>query len=114
MYQTDFERAATVVCQQLPEEEGVEFMKRFPRHSAMSFGDALTHPGYNDVPVAWMFCEEDRTIIPSVQQGSIDLIEKASGNKVEVTRVASDHCPPVSNIQATVDWICGVAKKYGA
>lgn len=112
MSQVDFERAASIVCQQLPQAEGVAFMKSFPKHSAISFGDPLTYAGYKDVPVAWLLCEEDRCIIPSVQQNSIDLIEKVSGNKVEVTKAAFDHVPPESNAQGTVDWICGYAKKF--
>ena len=86
-------------------------MKRFVHHSAISFTGELTYPGYKDVPVSYLFCENDKCIPPSVQQKGIDMIEEASGNKVDVTRINNDHCPSISAPEKVIDWFVSVAEK---
>jgi hypothetical protein len=86
-----------------PYEKALVWAKRFGQHSAPSFGGKLTYPGYNDVPVSYMFCENDLCVRPSAQQAGIDNIEKSSGRKVDVYRYPVDHIPYLSAIESVVD-----------
>jgi hypothetical protein len=90
----------------------VAWIKRFPAHSATSFVNELTHAGYKDVDVAWLFCEKDLVIPPAVQQTAIDMIERESGRKVDVASIPRDHCPIAGYPDEVADWIVTVAGKY--
>lgn len=41
-------------------------------------------------------CEADKVIPLESQRGMVDMIEKESGNKVDVHLINSGHCPNVS------------------
>jgi hypothetical protein len=87
-----------------PDEVGLKWAKRFGRHSAISFAGKLSYQGYKDVPVSYMFCEEDLCVTPAMQQAGIDFIEKASGRKVDVYRYPLDHIPYLSGgVDSVVD-----------
>jgi hypothetical protein len=97
----------------LSPEEGTKWAKIFLEHSSISFANELKYAGYNDVPTSWLFCEDDKTIKPEVQQIAIDRIEQSSGRKVDVTRKFYDHVPIVTNVEGAVDWIVSVVEKGG-
>jgi hypothetical protein len=103
--------SAPICFSDLPVEEGVAWMKKFPRHSAVSFGSELTHAGYKDIPVSWLLCEEDLCVPEKNQRETIGLIERVSGKEVDVTSIKTGHCPPASAPQKVVDWILEVAGK---
>jgi hypothetical protein len=84
-------------------EKALVWVKRFGQHSGPSFGGKLTYPGYNDVAVSYMFCENDKCVIPEAQQAGIDTIEKSSGRKVDVYRYPVDHIPYFSAIETVID-----------
>ena len=86
-------------------------MKKFPRHSAVCFGSELTYAGYKDIPASWLLCEEDLCIPAENQREAIELIEKVSGRKVDVTSIQTGHIPPVSAPEKVIDWILDVAGK---
>lgn len=86
-------------------------MKKFPHHSAVSFAGELTYAGYKDIPVSYLLCEEDLCIPVNIQRQGIDLIEKVSGKKVDVTSIKAGHCPTESAPQKVIDWILDVARK---
>src|SRR3954453_23601697 len=109
MYHDEPEMTAQVCFNSLSTAEGTAWVKKFSRHSALSFAGELTYPGYKDVPIFWLFCEEDRCVVTSVQKAAIDMIEKERGKKVDVTSIKCDHCPNVSATQETIDWILKVA-----
>jgi len=104
-------QAATKACQMLPPKEGEATVRGFAKHSAQSFATELTHAGYKDIPVSYLLCEIDLTIPPELQQNMIDLIEEASGRKVDVTSLQADHCPNLSAEKETIDWALSIAKK---
>jgi hypothetical protein len=87
----------------VPYEQALVWAKRFGQHSTSSFAGKLTYPGYNEVPVSYMFCEQDLCVIPKAQQASIDTIEKSSGRKVDVYRYALGHIPYFSGVESVVD-----------
>jgi hypothetical protein len=102
---------AKYVFSDLQPTEGIELVKTFGEHSAVSFTNSLTHAGYKDVPASYLFCEDDECVVPAAQQKGIDLIERVSGKKVDVTRIKSDHCPNVSHPEKVVDWFVGLIEK---
>lgn len=62
-------------------------------HSVVSYAGPLTYPAWKDVAVSYFFCENDLIIPPEGQQGGIDLIERESGQKVDVHRLKAGHVP---------------------
>ena len=62
------------------------------------------------VALAWLFCEKDLLIWPKSQQRLIDMMEKASGKTVAVTKVAGDHAPMFSVKEAVVEWVVGLTE----
>jgi hypothetical protein len=105
--------SAEFIFSDLPLAEGVEWVKTFAEHSAISFSNELTYAGYKDVPASYLFCETDKCILPAAQQRGIDIIEGASGKKVDVTRIQSGHCPNVSHPEKVVDWFVALIEKSG-
>ncbi|KAI1114234.1 alpha/beta-hydrolase [Nemania sp. NC0429] len=110
-YYPDLTHAAEIVFSDLPLEEGKQWAAKMVKHSAASFLDNLTYGGYGDVPVSYFVGEGDRSIGPATQRSQIEMIERVSGNKVDVTTANTDHVPPISHPQAVVDYILGVARK---
>ncbi|KIW18350.1 hypothetical protein PV08_02638 [Exophiala spinifera] len=90
------EESAKLTFSDLPPEVGVDWVKKMPLHSAPSFAGKLTHPGYKYVPVSWIFCEDDLILVPEFQRNCIEMIERESGNKVEVHNLKAGHCPNAS------------------
>jgi hypothetical protein len=95
------------------EEEGIEWCKKFTQHSARSFADELTYAGYKDVPVSWLLTENDKAVLPHIQQTSIRIIEDSSGQKVDVTKIPFGHMPHVSAPELVVNWMVGLVEKGG-
>lgn len=62
--------------------------------------------------MSYLLCEEDQLIPPKNQRDGIEIIEKASGNKVDVTVVKVGHCPNITAEQEVVDWIVQEAGKH--
>ena len=70
LFHTDFTATAAMCFNSLSPEEGLKQAQTFERHSSVCFMDALSYPGYKDVPVSWFFCEDDKCVTPEVQQVS--------------------------------------------
>ncbi|MCJ1384566.1 hypothetical protein MMC17_007683 [Xylographa soralifera] len=104
-------RSAAISFSDLPKQEAEACVKKFVRHSAVSFANEVTYAGYKDIPVSWLLCEDDLGIPPETQKEAIELIEKESGEQVDVTSIKSGHCPNVSNPQEVIHWILDVARK---
>lgn len=100
---------AAVCLNHLSPEEGEAWIKKFPKHSAISFACELTYAGYKDAPSSYLLCEEDLCILPNIQRAGIKMIEEESGNKVNVTSIRADHCPNITSTQQVVDWIVNIA-----
>ncbi|KAF2475686.1 alpha/beta-hydrolase [Lindgomyces ingoldianus] len=111
MYHVDFNTSAELIFSDLPLEQGIALAKSFLKHSSASFVGELTYPGYKDAPVSYLFCEGDKCVPPAVQQAMIDMVEKESCNKVDVTRINADHVPNQSAPARVVDWIIKCVEK---
>ncbi|RWA11421.1 hypothetical protein EKO27_g3676 [Xylaria grammica] len=103
---------AKVVFSDISLEEGKYWARKLVKHSAASFASKLTYAGYNDVPVSYLVAEDDQSIAPATQKSQIEMIERTSGNKVDVSSVNSGHVPPVSHPQHVIDWVLSVAQKF--
>jgi hypothetical protein len=100
----------------LSPETGLALMDKFSIHSAVSFTNPLTHAGYTDIPVSYLFCEIDQVIPPEFQQKGIEIIEaaKAAGEtkgEVDITTLHAGHVPHISRPEETVAWIESVVAK---
>lgn len=93
MVQPTPEENAKIVFYDIPEEQAIEWGREMDLHSSTSYAGPLTYPAWNDVAVSYFFCENDTIIPPQAQQGGIDLIEKESGQKVDVHRLNAGHAP---------------------
>lgn len=114
MSQSQPDKTAAIIMQTIPLEEATDWVKKFPKHSAVSFTDNLTYAGFKDIPVSYLYCEVDRCIPANIQQAEIEMMEKESGHKVHVTRIKADHCPNLTAMQETVDWIVDLGARYTA
>ena len=73
LYHTDPSVTAKLCFNSHSPEKGFQLAKdsvAAGKHSSICFGDALTHPGYKDVPASWFFCEDDVCVSVEVQQVS--------------------------------------------
>lgn len=86
-------------------EQGI---KGLARHSAVSFGDALRYPGYKYVPVSFLVCEHDQAVPVEAQREEIAMMERESGNPVDVTTITTGHCPHISAPSQVVSWVAGL------
>ncbi|KAJ9607742.1 hypothetical protein H2200_007820 [Cladophialophora chaetospira] len=101
------EESAKLTFSDMPLEEGMEWVKKMPYHSAPSFEGQLTYPGYNNIPVSFIFCDKDVILPPEFQTSVIESIEKESGKKVDVHHLNIGHCP---NVSAPTELAAVVAK----
>lgn len=95
----------------LPLEEARRWQERFALHSAVSFTNPLTHAGYKDVPVSYLICEDDLVIPAEVQRKEIEMVERETGNKVDVTSIKASHAPTASVPDQVLAWILDLARK---
>ncbi|KAI8714875.1 AB hydrolase-1 domain-containing protein [Fusarium sp. LHS14.1] len=113
-YYPDIPKLAELSFSNMPKDEGEFWAAKLVKHSSTSFANLLTYAGFKDVPVSYLLCENDRAISPLVQRAGIEMIEKESGNKVDVKSIAGDHVAPLSSKTEVVDWIVGVAECMGS
>ncbi|KAL7627041.1 hypothetical protein AAE478_003817 [Parahypoxylon ruwenzoriense] len=112
-YFTDIPTAAALIFSGLPNKEEAEAQtKGFLSHSAANFSSKLTHPSYKDVPMSYLFCEKNQIIPAKYQRSRIEIIERESGKKVDITSVNAGHCPQVTAPQKVIDWILLAAAKH--
>ncbi|EWZ83528.1 hypothetical protein FOCG_16929 [Fusarium oxysporum f. sp. radicis-lycopersici 26381] len=101
---------ATHTFSDLPFDEAFELAKQMPEHSTPSFREPLTYPGYNDVEVHYIVCEQDQIIPPQFQRGMIEAVKTSSGREVTAHSFDSGHVPTVSqpdNVSKVVKEIIG-------
>lgn len=108
---TDPAHAASLIAAEVPAEEGERLTRELTYHSSISFTNPLTYAGYKDVAVSYLLCEKDIAIPHESQTDMIELVERESGNKVDVTRIQAGHAPNLTAFGEVVDWIVGMAEK---
>ncbi|KAJ4183664.1 hypothetical protein NW755_009698 [Fusarium falciforme] len=113
-YYPDIPKVAELSFSNMPKDKGEFWAAKLAKHSSTSFANPLTYAGFKDVPVSYLVCENDRAISPRVQRAGIEMIEKESGNRVDVTSILGDHVAPLSSKIEVVDWIVGVAERMSS
>lgn len=111
---TDPAQAARLIAAEIPVEEGERLTKQLAYHSSTSFTNPLTYAGYKDVAVSYLLCEKDNSIPHESQTDMIELVERESGNKVDVTRIQAGHAPNLTAFKDVVNWIVGMSEKAAA
>jgi len=109
MFQDNISQSAALCFSDIPQEEGELWAEKFGCHSSASFANELTYAGYKDVPVSYLLCEDDLVVPAKNQREEIALIEKESGNMVDVTSIKAGHCPNVSMPETVINWIALLA-----
>jgi pimeloyl-ACP methyl ester carboxylesterase len=90
------EHNAPITFSDLPPERALEMSRQMPDHSTPSFREKLTYPGYSDVQVHYVVCEEDKLILPEHQKGMIEFVKGFTGKDVVVHKLQSGHVPTTS------------------
>ncbi|PNP73414.1 hypothetical protein FNYG_13241 [Fusarium nygamai] len=104
----NLEDNAPLTFSDLPAEESLAWAKEMPDHSTASFKEQLTYPGYNDVEVHYIVCEEDKIIPPEHQYGMIEFLRSSTGNEVKVHKLNSGHAPNASKPDNLAQIIKGI------
>ncbi|KAJ7459986.1 Alpha/beta hydrolase fold-1 [Mycena galericulata] len=86
------EKLAPFVCSDLPPDQQQAVTDKFSSHSAISFAQPVTYTPYKDMPVSYIFCENDKVIPPEAQDKIIAAMEsEMGGRKVDRISVKADH-----------------------
>ena len=76
----------------MPPEEALSWASKMREHAAASFGQKLTYAAYKDIPVSYLFCEEDKGVIPEIQNKIVTAMESVmGGTSVDRHSVKSGH-----------------------
>ncbi|KAJ7466824.1 Alpha/beta hydrolase fold-1, partial [Mycena galericulata] len=88
----DIQKLAPVVCSDLSPDQQLAVANKFSSHSAISFGQPVTYAPYKDIPVSYIFCENDQLIDPAMQNKIIATMEsEMGGRKVDRISAKADH-----------------------
>ncbi|KAF5686886.1 hypothetical protein FDENT_5613 [Fusarium denticulatum] len=87
---------ASINFSDLPKVEALTYAKQMTAHSALSFAGPLHNAGYLNIPVAYIVCEKDISVLPVVQRSVIDMMSEESGREVITFSCDSGHFPTVS------------------
>ncbi|CEI61597.1 hypothetical protein FVEN_g9320 [Fusarium venenatum] len=97
----DVEANSSLTFSDLPAEQALELAKQMEDHSTPSFKEKLTYPGYNDVEVHYVVCEQDKVIPPQFQRLMIEGVKASTGRDVTVYTLESGHVPVTSQPENT-------------
>lgn len=78
-------------------------------HPASAQCAAVTHEAYRDVPVTYLFCENDQGLPIEAQKMMVGLVE-AQGVKVDYETCSAGHSPFLSMPDKLAEIICKVAQ----
>ncbi|KAJ7631495.1 Alpha/Beta hydrolase protein [Mycena rosella] len=101
---TDASKCGHISFSDLPPEEAVIWAAKLTPHSAISFAQKLTYAAYKDIPVSYLFCEDDKLVTPEQQNKIIAGLESEMGGKtVDRHPVKAGHAVNVSQPKTVVD-----------
>lgn len=84
------------------QEKAVTHLKRFSPQSARCFTDKMTYDAFRHIPVSYILCELDNTLLPWWQERRIEFLKSArSDGEVHVVRFKTGHCPNITEPEAT-------------
>ncbi|KAJ7797023.1 Alpha/Beta hydrolase protein [Mycena olivaceomarginata] len=95
--------ATAVGFSNLPAEEAQKWAATMEDHSAESFEQKLTYAAYKAIPILYLFCEDDKLMLPELQNKLIAGLEgEMGGQKVDRHSVKSGHAIHASQPKAMV------------
>lgn len=107
---TDATDDGTATFSDLPADEARQHRKKMDRfHSRFSFEDKLTYPGYRDVEVHYVLCEQDLVLDKATQLRLIESLQRYIGRGVTVHPLAAGHVPFVSRPKETLQVLQKIA-----
>ncbi|KAF7344356.1 Alpha/beta-hydrolase [Mycena sanguinolenta] len=76
----------------MPPEDASVWASKMREHVAASFCQKLTYAAYKDIPVSYLLCEEDKAVIPEMQNQIIaDMESVMGGTSVDRHPVKAGH-----------------------
>ncbi|KAK7044431.1 AB hydrolase-1 domain-containing protein [Favolaschia claudopus] len=89
----------------LPFDEAFAIASKLPDHVAASYTQPITYAPYKDIPSSYLFCENDKLIVPELQEKMIAGMESEMpmGTKVDRHSVKADHGIVLSQPKAVVE-----------
>ncbi|KAM5435559.1 hypothetical protein McanCB56680_005946 [Microsporum canis] len=93
----------------LPDEEAEYWVKQMVVHPHSAHATPVGNEAFRELPVTYIICENDKGILPEVQQMMIDKI-KAVGIEVRVERCTGSHSPFLSMPHGTADIIDKISR----
>ncbi|KAF2627263.1 alpha/beta-hydrolase [Macroventuria anomochaeta] len=109
LYPNPPSKCAALLLSDLPQKEAESAMEGLARQSSVSFGGALTYPGYKNVPVSYLVCEDDQAVPVELQREEIAMVEQESGKLVDVKTIKTGHCPHITAPDKVVEWVLSIS-----
>lgn len=89
----------------IPEEEAMKWANSMSVHSVASYDSPLAYPGYRDVDVSYIVCDDDLVIPLQAQEQMIEFLKHDTGKPVDVYHVKAGHAPHAAEPVLMVDAI---------
>ncbi|KAM5349030.1 hypothetical protein ACJ41O_008853 [Fusarium nematophilum] len=96
-----------------PEDADYWISQLLPGSAWLSRTAEGSYPGYGDVPVWFLFCDQDRMLPPSTQEDFVRVIKEVNDN-LTVRHFDSAHSPFLNMPEQTADLVHEVAKEFMA
>ncbi|KAJ7662911.1 Alpha/beta hydrolase fold-1 [Mycena rosella] len=104
-----FETAASRNFSDLPLDQGIEWVKKMPWQSVLSFQGELTYTAYKDVDSAYILCTKDKGLPPDFQRQMVENL-KSGGRTVKVYELEVAHCANISEPEKVAALLTEVVK----
>ncbi|EZF34572.1 hypothetical protein TMEN_8350 [Trichophyton mentagrophytes] len=88
----------------LPSEEAEYWVKQMVAHPYSAQSTPVSNEAFRELPTSYIICDNDKGILPEVQQMMIDRL-KVAGVDVQVKRCSGSHSPFLSMPNVTADII---------
>lgn len=95
------EMAASLMYNDLPEKEALEWANHAHYHSTLSFLDPLTFPAVDYIPVTYIHAEIDNIIPLEYQKAFVDKLKKRNGKNVSTVTINAGHMANVTAPELT-------------
>ncbi|PSN60595.1 hypothetical protein BS50DRAFT_579120 [Corynespora cassiicola Philippines] len=102
-------RASEYFFHDMPAEEAERLAKELTACPFLT--SPLTNDPYPVLPMAYLVCELDRILPPTIQRSMIKETEQRSGRKIEVLTCAASHEVLVSKPELVADFVAEFAEK---
>lgn len=95
----------------LPSEEAEYWVKQMVAHPYSAQSTPVSNEAFRELPTSYIICENDKGILPEVQQMMIDRL-KVAGVDIQVQRCSGSHSPFLSMPNVTADIIENISNVW--